>query len=413
MSFKTNAVASGILQTFAAFRYPNYRLWFYGQLTSLMGTWMQSTAQGYLVYEMTNSTAYLGYVSLAGGLAQWIFTLIAGVLVDRVSKRKLMVIAQAAMMLLAFVLTLLLVLGVLQPWHILILAFFLGVANAFDAPARQAFVVELVDRKELTNAIALNSAMFNAALVVGPAVGAMVYAGVGPAWCFFLNGVSFIAVIIALLLMRLEPLAHKPSGVAPLAQLREGLSYIRANPVVRTLITNVFMISIFGFGMITLLPAWARDILHGDEIVYGNLLSGRGVGALIGALIVASTSRYKIRGRLYTVGGFVFPLVMVVFTFIHSVPGAVLGMVGLGIGFLLLVNVANAMIQTSIPDNLRGRVMSVYILFFFGGSPIGSAVTGNLAEFWDPTTAVLINAIILLVFFTFVWLRHPEIRKLE
>jgi len=192
-------------QTFAALKYPNYRLWFWGQMVSLFGTWMQSTAQGFLVFQLTHSPAYLGYVGFAAGLPSWLFMLYAGVIADRMSRRTLLVITQTCMMVLAFIIAGLTFLGLVQPWHILVLALILGVANAFDAPARMAFVLEMVEREDLTNAIALNSAMFNSALVVGPAVAGITYAAFGPAWCFTINGFSFIAVIAALLAMRLRP----------------------------------------------------------------------------------------------------------------------------------------------------------------------------------------------------------------
>ena len=193
----------GFKQTFRALVYPNYRLWFIGQVISLFGTWMQSTAQGFLVYELTHSPAYLGYVAFAAGVPTWLFTLLGGVVSDRIARRTLLIITQNCMMVLAFILAGLTFLGLVQPWHIIVLAFLLGVANAFDSPARLALAPELVDRKDLTNAIALNATMFNIATIVGPATAGLVYAAFGPGWCFFLNGLSFVAVIIALLLMKL------------------------------------------------------------------------------------------------------------------------------------------------------------------------------------------------------------------
>lgn len=408
-----SALPAGITQTFAALQYPNFRLWFCGQMVSMMGTWMQSTAQGYLIYELTNSPAWLGYVAFASGVPSWLFMLFAGALIDRISRRKVLIIVQNCMMLLAFILAALMFTGLVQAWHILILAFLLGVCNAFDAPARQAFVLEMVDRKHLTNAIALNSMMFNTATVIGPAVGGLVYAWVGPGWCFTINGISFLAVIAALLLMRLQPEPPKAVNGSAISQIGEGLAYIKENPLVRTLIFNVFVISVFGFGMVTLLPAWAKDILGGNETLFGLILSARGLGALLGAFSLATLARYRIRGRLYTLGGFIFPILMIVFAFIRTVPVALLMLVGIGIGFMLLVNTSNALVQTSIPDHLRGRVMSVFTLLFFGGMPLGSAVTGNVAEYLDATTAVVINAAILLVFFVVIFVRQPGLRRLE
>ncbi|MDP2994787.1 MAG: MFS transporter, partial [Anaerolineales bacterium] len=244
-------------ETFASLKHYNYRLWFFGQIVSLVGTWMQSTAQGYLIYQLTGSPAYLGLVGFVGGLPAWLFTLYGGVVADRISRRNMMVITQTAMLVLAFILAALTFTNAVQPWHIIVLAFLLGVANAFDAPARVAFVTELVSREDMTNAIALNSTMFNIATVVGPSVAGLTYAAFGPAWCFTLNGISFIAVIVALLFMRIKPIVQPSRRATVLADLKEGLRYVFSHSLILSLIGSVGLVSIFGIGMLTLLPAWA------------------------------------------------------------------------------------------------------------------------------------------------------------
>jgi len=266
-------------QTFAAFKYRNYRLWFGGQLFSLFGTWMQTTAQGYLVYQLTNSSAYLGYVAFASGVPTWLFTLYGGVVADRMSRRTLMVVTQSAMLVLAFILAALTFTGLVQPWHIVVLAFLLGIANAFDAPARQAFVLEMVEREDLTNAIALNASMFNAATAVGPAVAGVTYAAFGPAWCFTLNGISFIAIIVALLMMQIRPQAVPARRVSAASEVMEGLRYVVAQPVIRALIGLVGVLSLFGVSLFALMPAWAVQVLGGDAATLGWLQSARGAGA--------------------------------------------------------------------------------------------------------------------------------------
>ncbi len=217
-------------QTFTALKHPNYRLWFFGQLVSLLGTWMQMMAQSYLVFELTKSPAFLGYISFAFGLPSWIFMLYGGVISDRMSRRKLMLIAQSTMMLLAFVLTWLTFSGLVQPWHIIVLAFLLGVANAFDAPARQAIIFELVDKKDITNAVALNSTLFNLSAVAGPAAAGVIYMTFGPGWCFAVNGISYLAVIAALMLMKLESRAVPPKHSSTLSALKEGIKYTFSDP---------------------------------------------------------------------------------------------------------------------------------------------------------------------------------------
>ena len=220
-------------QTFASLGHRNYRLWFTGQAASLIGTWMQFTAQGFLVFKLTHSPAFLGYVSFAYGAPVWLFTLFGGVISDRLPRRNLLLVTQTTMMILAFILAGLTFLGHIQPWHIVLLALGLGVVNSFDTPARQAFAVELVERKDLGNAIALNSTMFNLATAIGPAIAGVTYAVFGPGWCFTINGVSFIAVIAALSMMRLKPQAPRARTGTALDDLKEGLRYVINQPTIR------------------------------------------------------------------------------------------------------------------------------------------------------------------------------------
>lgn len=399
-------------ETFLSLRYPNYRLWFIGQLVSLVGTWMQSAAQGYLIYELTQSPVYLGYVSFASGLPSWIFTLYAGAIADRIPRRTLLIITQNAMMILAFVLAALTFTNLVQPWHIIVLAFLLGIANAFDAPARQAFVVELVDREVLTNAIAVNSTMFTSAIVVGPAVGGLAYAAVGPEWCFVLNGISFLAVIAALLMMKLTPVQRTPRKATAWREIMDGLRYVWRDDRLRMLISNIGITTLFGMSMATLIPLWAVDILGGDAKTNGFLLSARGLGSLLGALMIASMSRRQFRGQMWTIASFALPLMMIVFAGVRSVPLALLIMAGNGWAFISLNNTTNAMVQSQVPDELRGRVMGIYTLVFFGSFPIGSLVAGNLADLVSAPTTLIIFAAILLLFAVYVFWRKPEMRKI-
>jgi len=400
-------------ETFAALHYYNYRLWFMGQLVSLIGTWMQTTAQAYLVFEITKSPAYLGYVGFASGLPVWLFTLYGGVIADRVSRRTLLVITQSVMMILAFILAWLVFANTVQPWQIILLAFLLGVANAFDAPTRQAFVVELVDREDLTNAIALNSIMFNAAVVVGPAVAGLTYAAFGPAWCFTINGLSFIAVIVALLFMRVQPMPQRERRTSTVTQLKEGLRYVASNKAVRMLIASQAVVSLFGIGFVTLFPAWAVTVLGGNVTTNGLMLSARGLGAVAGGLMIAALGRYRSKGKLWTVGSFVMPVTMLVFAFIRWIPLSLAVLVILGWSFMILVNTSNALVQTNISDSLRGRVMGVFTLAFFGFMPIGSLLAGSMANQVGEPLTVAVSALVLLAFSAFAWLYLPALRKLE
>lgn len=399
------------MSIFSAFRYPNYRLWFIGQLVSLVGTWMQTTAQGYLVYQLTGSPAYLGYVGFAAGLPAWLFTLYGGVIADRMPRRILIIMAQSAMMVLAFILAALVYTHTVQPWHIIALAFLLGIANAFDSPARQSFVIDLVGREELTTAIALNSTMFNGAAVVGPVVAAATYAAVGPVWCFSINGLSFIAVIIALTLMKMQKFIRPERVTSTLSEAKAGLSYTWSQPVIRSLIITMVVISTFGMGMLALLPAWAVNVLKGDVTTNGWLLSARGVGAMSGALMVALLSRYRFKGKLWGIGIIFQPLFLLAFAFTIWEPLSLLILVGLGMSFMVVVIVTNAMIQSLVTDELRGRVMSIYALTFFGTVPIGSLLAGLMADRIGEQVTVGIFGTILLVFAGWSWLRMRAVRE--
>ena len=402
-----------VRDTFASLKYPNYRLWFIGQLVSLVGTWTQATAQGYLIYQLTKSPAYLGYASFANGLPSWFFTLYAGAIADRVPRRTLMIITQSSMLILAFILAILAFTNTVQWWHILILTFLLGISNAFDAPARQAFVLEMVDREDMTNAIALNSTMFNSAVVLGPAFGGLIYAWVGPGWCFTINGISFIAVIIALLMMKLKPFVPIRTNGSTWSDVREGLNYVINNPALRMMISNLFITTVFGLGIAALIPAWAVVVLGGDATTNGFLLAARGFGSLIGALFIAALGRIRFRGKVWTINSIIMPIMMFVFASMHWLIPSLLAMAAMGFTFMMIVNLSNAMVQTRIPDEMRGRVMGIYAFFFFGAIPLGSLISGWAAEIIGEPLTVIISAIILMVFALWVIWRQPALRAME
>jgi MFS family permease len=378
-----------------------------------MGTWMQSTAQGYLIYQLTGSPAYLGLVGFIGGMPALLFTLFGGVIADRISRRKMMVITQASMLILAFILAVLAFRGVVQPWHILVLAFLLGVANAFDAPARNAFVTELVSREDMTNAIALNSTMFNLATVVGPSVAGLTYAAFGPAWCFTINGISFIAIIVALLFMRIKPIIQPDYRPSIMADLKEGLRYVFSHRLILSLIGSIGLVSFFGIGMLTLLPAWATDILHGDVTTNGLLVSARGLGSMVGALMLAYFGNRIFRGKLWTVGAFIMPVMLFIFAWIRWLPLSLVALVGIGWSFMMISNNSNAILQSKVPDHLRGRLMSVFTLVFFGSMPLGSLFAGVFAQKFNEPLTVVIGAGVLMTMAIASWIFLPGIRKQE
>ena len=399
--------------SFAVLKYRNYRLWFFGQMVSLMGTWMQNMAQGWLVYQITGSRLALGLIGFAGSIAQVVLMLPAGLVADRISKRSIMLVTQSVMMTLAFTLALLVATGAVQAWHIAIMAFLLGVANAFDAPARQSIVVELVeDRQDLGKAIMLNSVMFNSGRVVGPSVAGVVLAAFGAAWCFALNGLSFVAVLVALSLIRLTPRAAPPRSGAMFQQIAVGLRYVRDSVAVRTVILMLGVSSLFGNAYGTLLPVFAQDVLHVGASGLGALSAASGVGALVGAFGLASLRNIERKGVLLLASYMWVPAMAILYAFSRSFPLS-LGLLALaGLGGSIQPAMTNTVVQTLVPDALRGRVMAVYSLVFFGSMSLGSLQAGAVAQALGPSAGVALGATVALLFAATVALTVSAVRKL-
>jgi MFS family permease len=400
--------------TFAALRYRNYRLWFVGQAISLMGTWMQNVAQGWLVYEMTGSEFALGAIAFAGSFPTLFLMLPAGALADRFPRRRLLLITQIVMMLCALVLAALAAAGILRVWHVGVLAFVLGIANSFDAPARQSLAVEMVeDRRDLMNAIAMNSLMFNLARVAGPAVAGVALAAVGSTLCFALNGLSFLAVLAALLMMRLPPITQKPQTEPLATQVAAGLRYIRQNGSIRTMILLAGVSSLFGLSYATLMPAYAVEVLHTGETGLGWMSTSVGVGALAGSFTVALLGRSRRKGLLMTMGSFFFPGALLLFACSRSLPLSLACLAVAGFGWVTQNATCNTLVQALVTDELRGRVMGAYTLMFFGTSPFSSLMAGSLAQVLGPATAILIGAGVTLAFSVGLLLTAPALRRLE
>lgn len=400
-------------QTFYALKYPNYRLWFWGQLISVFGSWMQMTAQAFLIYELTHSPAFLGYAGFAAGLPSWLFMLYGGVVADRFPRRHILMITQVLMMLLAFALAALVFLRLIQPWHIIVLAFGTGIVNAFDAPARQAFVLEMIEPDALTNAIALNSAFFNTAQALGPAAGGLIYAALGPAWCFAINGLSFIAVIVALALMKLGPFVPRQTTNSAFQDLKEGLNYVFKHPTIRLLVLTVALATLFGRAFITLLPAWAVQVLHGDARTNGFLLTASGLGSLIGALFIASFSHHLSRGKLLTSGMFFYPLSIILFALSRFLPLSLFFLLISGMGVIIIYNLCNALVQVQTPENMRGRVMSIYSFVFFGLMPFAALWIGQAAHHLGEKPPIMASAMLFLTYSAAVFFFAGRLRKLR
>jgi MFS family permease len=400
-----------IKNTFAGLAYPNYRLWFWGQMISLFGSWMQSTAFAFFIFELTKSPAYLGYVGFASGIPAWIFSFYGGVAADRFNRRNILYATQTAMMAMAFILAALTFAGIIKSWHLIIFAFFSGIANAFDAPARHAFVNELVDKDDLVNAIALNSTMFNTATAIGPALGGITYALFGPAWCFIINGVTFLAVLFNLRRMKLIDVKYSFNGSSVFREVADAVNYLRTNNLIRRVLLITAMLSIFGMGLVTLFPAWAVDILHGDSTTNGFLQSARGFGAVLFALIIATVNKYIDRDKYLMLSVIILPVMIFIFSFNRSFVISLILLVFIGGLIIVQFNLSNGLIQTMVEEKFRGRILSFYTFTFFALYPLGSLWIGYVAEHLGITNAVLINSIILFIFFVFVKLKSVRISK--
>jgi MFS family permease len=270
----------------------------------------------------------------------------------------------------------------------------------------------MVDREDMTNAIALNGTMFNLGAIVGPAAAGLTYALIGPAWCFTLNGISFIAVIIALGMMRIKLTPAPLARISVKTAISEGLSYVRAERLVATLSMSTFVMNVFGFGLIVLIPAWAVTVLHGDVTTNGLLLSARAIGAVVGGLAIAAMAGRGKRGRLWSISSILLPLVIIGFAITHWLPLSLVMLAAVGYFLISIMNTSNAMVQARVPDDLRGRVMGIYSLMFMGGGPIGSLLVGELASWITETKTVLICAGVLILYAAFIWLRRPEVRAM-
>jgi MFS family permease len=374
---------------------------------------MQSTALGWMVLELTNSEFRLGLVTAATSFPVLLFTLYAGVVADRMDKRRIIVLAQAAAMVLALALAVLAHTGWATFSAILLLVLLLGTANAFEIPTRQSFFVDLVGKRDLTNAIALNSAAFNLTRIIGPAVAGFLIAQVGIAAAFYLNSASYLAVIAGLLLIRLPPF-QRPVQVRSVADnMREGFGWIRANRLPRTLVWLIAASSVLAFPYIMLLPVFARDILQVGAPGLGALLSASGAGALAGGLALASVGNRVRRGPLLLGASVCFAVLVAAFALSTSFTLSLALLAG--VGFMMILNNAtvNALLQSLVPDQLRGRVMSVYVFMFLGMAPLGSLQAGALARWIGAPLALAIGATTLLLVTLAVWWRVPELRNVE
>ncbi len=392
-----------------ALRHRNFRLFFGGQLVSLVGTWMQSIAQSWLVYRLTGSALLLGLVGFAGQIPVCVLAPVGGAVADRFPRRTIVVITQTASMLLAFALAALTLTGVVRPAHVFVLAALLGVVNAFDMPARQAFVVEMVGREDLANAIALNSSIVNGARVIGPAIAGLLVGAIGEGYCFLANGVSFVAVIWGLLAMRIPPPAPRPR-VDPVKAIVEGFGFVARTRIVLALLLLLGLVSVTGMPYVVLMPIFADDILHGGARGLGLLMGATGVGALIGALALAARDDLRGLGRWVAASAAGFGVSLVLFALSRSLWLSVALLVPAGLFMMVQMAGSNTLIQSMVPDALRGRVMAVYAMMLMGMAPIGALLAGALAGRIGAPSTVIAGGVACVVGAALFASRLPALR---
>ena len=387
---------------FAALRHRNFRLFFVGQFISLIGTWMQRIAQAWLVLNLTHSPFLLGLVGALQWLPVLFFSLVGGVVADRVSKRSLLIVTQSAQMIQAFVLGVLVLTGRIEYWHVVVLACALGCTSAFDIPTRQAFVFEMVEGEDMMNAVALNSTIFNGARLFGPAVAGVAIGTLGMGYAFLANGVSFIAVIAALLLMNVRPVQPVSSG-GIVEHLQEGVVYILQTPAALQVVVLVALMSVFAMNFNILVPVLAKDVLHQGAEGFGFLMSAQGIGALIGALGLAWVSHLGPRPSLLLGGAAMLALSSLLLADARHFAVAAVLLAIAGASMVTFTATANTSLQITAPDHLRGRVMSMYAIVMGGMTPAGALVAGALAEFWGAPGAFATGGIVSLLSVLMVW----------
>ena len=406
------ASPSKIKVALRALRHRNFRLFFAGQFISLIGTWMQIVAQSWLVYRLTGSSFLLGSVGFASQIPVLLLAFIGGTVADRHNRRRVVIATQASAMALAFILSFLTLIEGVRVWHIFVISALGGVVNAFDMPARQAFIVELVGKKDLMNAIALNSTLFNGARVLGPAVAGMLIASIGEGWCFFANGVSFIAVIAGLLLMKLEARRGYAGSGSGISDVLEGFRFVcRARPV-RALLLLLGLVSLVGMPYSVLMPIFADRILHGGARGLGILMGATGLGALAGAMSLAVRAGTRGLGKLVAFAAAGFGSCLILFSFSRSFWLSALFLIPAGFSMMVHMTSTNTMIQIMVPDHLRGRVMALHVMMFMGMAPFGSFFAGIVAEKLGAPLAVAIGAVVCVAGSALFLARLPKFQPL-
>lgn len=397
---------------FAALQSANFRLYFIGQLISTSGTWMQTIAQGFLVFQLTQSELMLGLVACAAGLPMLCVAPFAGVIVEGMSRRRVMLFTQTVQMMLAFILAALVLTNTVQVWHIMVLAILLGLTNAFDAPARQTLVSDLVGLDRLASGIAVNSIIINGSRVFGPTLAGIMLATVGVAWCFFLNGVSFLFVLVTLLLLRITPSDRPRVMLSPLEQLREGLQYARQHEVVFPLLMLAAGGGFFCWATLSLFPAFADVVLGSPKNGYAIMSAANGFGAVFAGLFLSMINQRFGRGRVLSVAGPLTGIFIALTSRTTTIPAAAIMSAGFGFCAVTFFVTINTSIQLVIPNTFRSRVLALYTLMMLGLNPFGALLLGSIAERIGNPNALLLYGLILAAICAYVPFKHKIVRAI-
>lgn len=397
---------------FSSLKVKDFQLYWFGMFISLIGSWIQITAQSWLVFELTKSAFLLGLVSFLNLIPVFFLSLFGGVLADRVNKRNILIITQNAFMALAFILAYMTQAKIITPKLIMIIALLNGIVMAFDAPSRQAMVVELVGKTHLMNAVALNSLAFNSSRIIGPVLAAILIANIGLAGCFYINGFSFIAVIAALMMIK----NGKPGPInirnSLYKDIKEALYYIRDNRIMLILVLIVGVISLFGVSYVILMPVFARNVLGSGVKEFGKLMSAIGVGAILSTLLLAKLGDFKSKGKFLLISLIMFSASLIALSFTRQHLLAMVMLAFLGWGAVSATAIINTLLQNMVSDRLRGRVMSIFMFTFAGMMPFGNLITGYLASVWNVSNAILFSGIICLVFSVYAGIFFPKLKSL-
>lgn len=396
---------------FSSLKIREFRIYWFGMLISLIGTWIQAVAQSWLVFQLTNSAFLLGIVGFLGSIPMFLLSLFGGVLADRMNKKNILIFTQTAFMLLAFLLAVLTQFKLITPAQIMLIALLNGIVMAFDAPSRQAVVVELVGKRHLSNAIVLNSVAFNSSRVIGPALTGVLVATIGMSGCFYINSFSFLAVLVALFTIKVKHTLNNGRNNPALKDLKDGLVFIKNNRLVLMLVTMVGIVSLFGVSYIILMPIFANEILKVGAQGLGALMSSGGFGALAGALFLARLGDFKHKGRFLVLTTLIFSFSLILFSLSRIYLLSLLTLAFIGGSSVSAMAVINTLLQEKVPDEFRGRIMSAFMLTFAGIMPFGNLISGSLSQLYGAPFAVLVNGIICSLFFVIMNIRYSEIRS--